>query len=287
VATPESIIWRRASDPCAFLAAGYALVLQVSYPTVGSGVRDHSSFDADPWGRLLRTLDYVNLLVYGGDATARVIGRRLRDAHRSFRGTNPDGTRYHALEPDAYAWVQATLVWGMVEAHRYFGHSFRPDETERVYREWLGLSRLVGVRDGDLPGDWRAFTEYVDDVMRNQLVHHESVDRVFRSFRTARAPLPALSPLWPAARCPTGHLLWLTTTGLLPPFLRERFGLGWGLAREAEFFAVATAARTVHNVGEPFVAVPARVLAASYIRWRRRAIVRGPLGPGVPVDRAA
>src|SRR4051794_12169381 len=116
---PESLIWRRFSDVRLFFASGYALLLQVAHPTVGSGVRDHSDFAERPWDRLLRTVDYLNLIVYGGPQAAAV-GRRLRNMHKSIRGQNPDGTKYSALEPEAYAWVHATLIDGAVRAHERF-----------------------------------------------------------------------------------------------------------------------------------------------------------------------
>src|SRR5204863_10112433 len=53
---PESITWRRAGDARAMFGAGAALLLQVAHPTVAAGVREHSDFKADPWGRLWRTL---------------------------------------------------------------------------------------------------------------------------------------------------------------------------------------------------------------------------------------
>ena len=152
VIRPGSITWRRGGDPRMFLVAGYALTLQVAHPTVGSGVRDHSTFEQAPWKRLLATLDYVNLTVYGGEDAAAV-GRRLRDYHKAIKGTNPDGSRYHALEPEAYAWVHATLVDGLVSAHQHFGRPMRPDQIERLYREWLGIGRLIGIRPGQLPPD--------------------------------------------------------------------------------------------------------------------------------------
>ena len=67
---PSSIAWERAGDARVLLMSGYALLLQVAHPTVGAGVSDHSSFLADPWGRLLRTLDVAATLVYGGDDAA-------------------------------------------------------------------------------------------------------------------------------------------------------------------------------------------------------------------------
>ena len=67
---PGTVAWRRASDARLLLAAGYALLLQVSHPTVGAGVSEHSQFRRDPWGRLLRTLDYTYTMVYGGPRAA-------------------------------------------------------------------------------------------------------------------------------------------------------------------------------------------------------------------------
>src|SRR5437870_6091858 len=120
VPRPGSITWRRASDARLLIAAGYALLLQVSHPTVGAGVTEHSQFRRDPWGRLLRTLDYTYTMVYGGPRAAGEMGRRIRAMHTRIRGRTPDRRPYHALEPRAYAWVHATLAEAIVSAHARF-----------------------------------------------------------------------------------------------------------------------------------------------------------------------
>jgi len=51
---PGGLAWRVLADPRLFFGAGYALLMQVAHPTVGSGVRDHSDFEERPWDRLLR-----------------------------------------------------------------------------------------------------------------------------------------------------------------------------------------------------------------------------------------
>src|SRR5215203_4705573 len=71
----DSPVWRYASDIRLVAAAGYALLLQVAHPVVGAGVAEHSNFQEDPWGRLHRTLDYVNGTIYGGPQLAGEIGR--------------------------------------------------------------------------------------------------------------------------------------------------------------------------------------------------------------------
>src|SRR5690242_11110251 len=106
---PESITWRYASDVRLYLGMLYPLLLQVAHPTVSAGVRDYSDFEHRPWDRLLRTLDYLSLLIYGGEQ-AIAAGRRLRRMHKRVQGVRADGRRYYALEPAAYAWVHATLL---------------------------------------------------------------------------------------------------------------------------------------------------------------------------------
>ena len=100
--------------------SGYALMLQVAHPVVGAGVSEHSNFRADPWGRLLRTLDFTTSMVYGGPELAWDTGRRVREMHKQIKGKLPNGEPYHSLEPEAYAWVHATLADSIVRSHERF-----------------------------------------------------------------------------------------------------------------------------------------------------------------------
>jgi uncharacterized protein (DUF2236 family) len=70
-------------------------------------------------GAVVPDVGWANLTIYGGQDAVGV-GRRLREMHRRIRGANPDGSRYHALEPGAYAWVHATLIYSVVVAQRGF-----------------------------------------------------------------------------------------------------------------------------------------------------------------------
>src|SRR4051812_14530537 len=152
-----SIAWRYSSDARTLMGAGAALLLQVAHPTVAAGVREHSNFQRDPWGRLLRTLDHTNLLLYGGPEAARATGERLREMHKRIKGVAPDGTRYHALEPEAYAWVHATLAWVIVDAHRVFGRRMTAVQREQFYAEWRALGGLLRVRERGPPPTWAGF----------------------------------------------------------------------------------------------------------------------------------
>jgi uncharacterized protein (DUF2236 family) len=281
----DSVTWRFASDARLHLSMLYPLLLQVAHPTVSAGVRDYSDFEQRPWERLLRTLDYVNLLVYGGDRAATV-GRRLREIHKQFRGVREDGRRYTALEPDAYAWVHATLIDAYVRGHAHFGRPMRRDQIERFYGEYRGLGRLIGVRERDLPRDWTGFSVYFERIVATELTRTESVERVLRSVALAPAVTRALpGPLWRLARVPAGRAMWLGGVGMMDASLRRRLGIRFSVLDAAAFAVLGSVSRAT----EPVMPERLKVMGPAHLRWRRAEIASGPLGisPTGPEEAAA
>jgi uncharacterized protein (DUF2236 family) len=272
---PESITWRATSDARLYAVMLYPLVLQVAHPTVGAGVHDYSDFERRPWDRLLRTIDYVSLLVYGG-REAIAAGRRLRALHKGFKGTREDGRPYYALEPEAYAWVHATLIDTYVAGHAHFGRPLSRDETERFYGEYRGLGRLIGVRERDLPRTWSGFRAYFAEMLRDGLERTVSVDRVLGATRHAPPPpLPIPDLLWRAMRLPASQALWLGGVGLIDPALRRRLGIPWSRGDELQFRALGAVSRGL----TPVLPRSLTIMGPAQLRWRRRAITQGPLGP--------
>jgi uncharacterized protein (DUF2236 family) len=270
---PDTVTSRRGGDARLLVCAGYALLLQVSHPTVGAGVSEHSQFQRDPWGRLLRTLDYSYTMVYGGPAAAAEMGRRIRSFHGQIQGRRADGRRYHALEPEPYAWVHATLAKAIVLGHEHFGRPLSDPEREQFWAEWRALGRLLGIGEDQLPGDWAAFRDYFNAMVDRRLQHTAAVDEVLGAL--ARPPAPALAvlrgPGWAALRPPLGHLLGLATIGLLPAQLRGRFGLSWSRSEEVQLRALGAALRGMTPLMPPAL----RNSGPVYLRWRREAIARG------------
>lgn len=271
---PDSVAWRVTSDVRLYAAMLYPLLLQVAHPTVGAGVSDYSDFERRPWNRLLRTIDYVSLLVYGGH-NAVPAGRRLREIHKGFRGTRDDGQSYYALEPEAYAWVHATLIDTYVTGHAAFGRPMRPQEVEQFYTEYRGLGRLIGVRERDLPPTWSEFREYFDRMVSEELVRTRAVDSVLQATRQAPAPpLPIPDLLWRALRLPAGQVLFLGGAGLMPGHLRTSLGISWSQLDAAQFRALGRLSRGL----TPILPRRLQITGPAQLRWRREAIARGPLG---------
>jgi uncharacterized protein (DUF2236 family) len=264
---PGSVVWDRAGDARALLGAGYALVLQVAHPTVAAGVRDHSSFRSDPWGRLLRTLDFVYTVIYGGADAAVEASRRLRRMHREINGVDAAGRPYRALDPEAFAWVHATLIEAQVKSHARFGRPMSPGEIDRFYDEFRAIGELYGVRESDLPATWPEFCQYREHVERERLSRNDMVDAVLTQLEEAGPPpVPLLSdPLWKAARIPAGRVFSLATVGLLPPELRQRLGLPWSRLQALELAVLGRAARAT----TPLLPRALRNVGPAYLSWRR------------------
>lgn len=220
--------WRHFGDARATLMAPQLLLLQVAHPVVGAGVEDHSNFRAEPWPRLIRTLLSLSTVIYGGQRAATDEARRLIHVHAGMKGTDSAGRRYHALNPEAYHWVHATLVKGPVDAQNLFGKGMTEEETEEYYREMRDVGRVWGLKEHHLPPDWAAFTAYYDDMVDNRLEYNQSVRDVVDELTHPAKPFRLLpGPLWrPFARI-AAHYALLVTVGTLPPRLRDRLHLDW------------------------------------------------------------
>jgi uncharacterized protein (DUF2236 family) len=210
------------------LLAPATLILQVAHPVVGAGVTEHSGFTTAPWSRLLRTIMSVNRVVFAPAATAEAESERLRRLHAAIRGTDNAGRPYHALDPDAYAWVHLTLVHFFVDVRRILGRPLTPAQLDALYLEWRQVGRLLGVREDRLPPDWTAFSHYFDDMVTHTLEANQAVEDVLTAVAHPKKPwgmLPAAA--WEPVAGRAGSLSYLLAVGTLPPALRERIGLRW------------------------------------------------------------
>lgn len=243
---PDSIAWQVFGDLTFPMGAGHRLLIDVAHPVVGSGVRDYSVFETDPYGRAQRTLDMIMKIVYGGEEAAAT-ARGLREMHRSMTGTTPEGKRYSALNPEAFHWVHASLVHGVWVQQEKLGRGWRPGEVEQFYQEMKQVARLYGVREKDMPADWAAFQTWFDEMIATRLSRNDVTDRVLRVIaKPTPPPLPVLGNefVWMFTLRPIiGWGNSLVTAALLSPKMRELLGVEWNARRERIFRILAAMSR--------------------------------------------
>ena len=246
MSAPDSVTWERASDVRLYSVMLYPLLLQVAHPTVGAGVRDFSDFEQRPWDRLLRTLDYVSLIVYGGqDAIAT--GRRLRALHKGFTGTREDGERYYALEPEAYAWVHATLLETYVAGHAQFGTPMTPTSSTAS----TASTAASGACSACASVTCRQLA-WLSGLLRSDGRPRPGPHRRGRSSPAfarpgAAAPGPDSQPGVEGARLPAAQVLRIGGVGLMTPDLRAQLGIEWSRTDEARFRILGAVSRSLRR----------------------------------------
>jgi len=219
-------------------AGGRAILLQLANPAVGRGVAEHSDFAARPLDRLVRTLDYVYTVVYGTpeqvDAVVRAVSRAHGPVHGVEDGTAPS---YSAFDPRLQLWVAATLYDSAIDMHERVYGPLDDASAERIYQAYAVLGTALQVPPQMWPADRAAFRAYFTHELAT--LHTDETTR-----RVASALLhPVAAPRWLRAAMPLARLV---TAGLLPPGIREDFGLPWSAARQRRFQALMRVVRVVY-----------------------------------------
>jgi len=244
---------RRVSSESVVLAGGgRALLLEIAHPLVAEGVAQHSRFREDPLGRLQRTLDALSAIAFRDRAAALAAARGVERVHEGVRGRLEvetgrfaAGTRYDGRDPELMLWVWATLVDTALAITARFVAPLVGEALALYYAEQRVVARLLGIPVARVPADADAFRAYFDAML---------VGDALCVGERARAIAAAL--LDPPRPLPGGSLFRLVTAGMLPPRLREAFGLGWDEAREARLDALARSARALRGERRPALDSP-------------------------------
>jgi len=238
-------IFRRVNREAVLLLGGQrALLLQLAHPLVAAGVADHSDFLAHPLRRLWRTVDTMLRIVHGDRATAEDAARALDAVHARVQGTLaegtaafPAGTAYRAHDPALLLWVHATLVDSALATYECFVRPLATDEREHFHAESRVVARLLGVPEDGLPPSFASFQRYVGETIAGRTLEPTPTAR-----RLADAVLHPPVAFLPRLAGDVGSVV---TLGLLPPALRDRYGLPWDRMRARGFAIARGVVRTV------------------------------------------
>ncbi|WP_369275828.1 oxygenase MpaB family protein [Streptomyces sp. R11] len=223
---PGSMTWENMGRLAMLSLGARALVLQTAHPIVGAGVQEHSDFRTDLLPRLARTLTSMQRIVYGTPTEALAEARRVRTLHHTIRGTDRHGRRYHALEPEAYAWVHATLFESVVTFGHVCGAPLTADAQARLYTEWRAVGRMLGLSEYDLPPTAESFRTYFDNTVANRLEVNPVVrDLLGPALLNVSPPAPIPAALWKAIWPPLGRRAVQLTISTLPPAYLQRLSI--------------------------------------------------------------
>jgi len=218
----DSITRRVNRENVLLLGGGRALLMQLAHPKVALGVDEHSDFRKQPIRRLRRTIRMTMAIVFGDRETALGAARAVNQVHAGVRGRG-----YRALDPDLLLWVHATLADTSLVTYETFVQRLSAREREEFYQEFKLMGELLGIPAARFPATLPDFAVYLHEMMSSGPVR---VDR--RAHELARQVLRPGLRLLPG---PVMVPLEIITTGLLPPTLREQYGLAWGPPQQRVF----------------------------------------------------
>ena len=264
---PDSLTWQCFGDLRALLLIGRAGILQNMHPAIGAGVLQHSDLFANPWNRLLRSVEPILGVVYDGAEAPRTAAT-VRDRHREIKGVDERGERYHALQPDVYYWAHATFFESQIVLRELFGRPLTAAEQERIYAESVQWYAQYGLSMRPVPPDYAAFRAYWDRTVEETLVATETVRWSLHPDRRRDVPPPydwIPRPLWWALRpLVMGGSMWLAI-GTIPPAARAKLGMPWTARDERRLRLLARVVRTLW----PLVPRDLRWFPRARRGWRR------------------
>jgi len=233
---PGSLLWRYAGDHRLAFSGLSAGLLQLMHPAIGAGVVEHSDFFRDPWGRIIRSIPQILGVVYLPDPDA--LGRRIRGYHRKITGVDATGRRYRALDPPTFWWAHATFQYAAETVADRFDHRrLSVRDREELYLDGVEWYRRYGVSMAAVPADRASFAaewdRHVDEVLEMTPAAAKAVDMALHDRDMELKFLPAWTrALQPGVITP---ILRLGAFGGLPPRLRRRLDIPWGIREEADY----------------------------------------------------
>jgi uncharacterized protein (DUF2236 family) len=244
-----SLSWRVNAERIVLLGWGRAILLQLAHPLVAAGVFDHSGFRATPWAaatRLYHTVHAMLSLTFGDEVTRERTLDVIRGIHRRVHGVLPEpvgafpaGTPYSAEDPALVLWVHATVVESVILAYERLVGPLSTTERDRYCNEAFPIAVALAARIDEVPRTWEEMGRYIEGVRRSGTL-----------VVGPRARELAGTVLHPSGGWAVGPATWanrVVTIGLLPPFIREQYGLTWTPRHQRTFDRLVPALRATRR----------------------------------------
>ncbi len=229
--TDESPLRQVAREWVVAFSGPRALLMQAAHPLAWAGFFAHTDLFHDPYTRLSRTAQVLDLIAWGPRGEADRVTARVREMHGRVRGVlrepagrYPAGTPYAADDPELLLWVLATLADSAALVYAKYVRSLSPVEKDALWRDYRVVGSLFGLRDEDMPADWLGFDRYMNRMLASGDLEVSDRARELAVDIVMHPPAPRVAR-------PLVELINQTTIGLLPPSIRRQYGFRWDPVR--------------------------------------------------------
>ena len=220
----DSMIRRLHRERALALSGPRALLMQAAHPLAVAGLLAHSSALDDPYVRLARTAEVMNVITFGARRDADRLTRRVRAMHGSVSGKLPEtvgrfpaGTPYRADDPELLLWILYTLVDSTEVVYRTYVGRLRADDREALWKDYRLVGRLFGLRRTDMPRSAEDLRDYGRQMLAGDVLR-------VGDWARRRAREIVLEPPVPDRVRPLLETVNFITIALLPDRIREQYG---------------------------------------------------------------
>ncbi len=225
--------WSLFGDWRGLLQGPWAGSMQNMHPQLGAAVQQHSIFFMERIPRLFRSLYPIGGVVFDGDR-APTTGAEVRDYHIPIKGTDDQGRRYSALNPDVFYWAHATFFMGTILTAEHFGGGLTETQKRQLFDEHITWYRMYGMSMRPVPASWEDFQQYWDHMCRNVLENNCAAREVLDLSTMPKPPTAQWIPdrLWALVLKVGGPFAVWLTVGMYDEPVRALMGYTWS-ARDA------------------------------------------------------
>ena len=223
---PDSLTWKYFGDLRTGMLGVWIGAIQNMYPELGAGVEDHSILLREPLQRVARSVYPIMGVVYDGDRAAQT-GAQIKSYHKTIKGIDAEGRRYHALNPETFYWAHATFFMLIIKTAEYFCGGLTEAEKRQLFDEHVQWYRMYGMSMRPVPKTWEEFQEYWDRKCSEELEING------RPWTSSRSAFPNRgSCLCPRRSGISSSGRWSALSagsrpGLFDPAVREKAGMRW------------------------------------------------------------
>ena len=253
-----------------------ALIIGATHPVPYVGTSDSTLAKERPFERLAHTALAFETIFFAPKAEADRLLRAVHGMHTRVKGELARdegefarGTPYDAFDPELMLWTMAMLADSSRVAFEALVRPLSRAERDELWADWVRFGVLFGMPESVAPATSRDFEQWMADWYASGRMHLTEEARIVGRAIATDMPVPRL--MTPGIKATN-----LTVIGMLPPPVRELFGLRWTRAHQASWRALTAAVRRTQPL------VPARIrfgdnadLHRLVIRSERAVVERG------------
>lgn len=210
---PDTITWKIHSDVLAVVGGVRALFLQALEPRAFGGVQAHSRYREEPFGRLLRTAEYIGVISFGTKEEADRAASKVRAMHKAL-GLNI---------PELLLWVHNGFTDSLLDIALRSGMNLSKEDQDRYVKEQLIAAKLVGLDPQICPSNTTELNAYYEN-KKHKLVADKAVKESARFIF-----LPPMNKFF--RYLTPSQFLWAIVVSLsfaaLPRWVRKMYGQSW------------------------------------------------------------